>query len=127
MAFGIEKPSSIRPLFFLILASVFCMGSVVVVADEMCHRNITRRQPLYPDASIVDQSYNFLRPQGLGITRMTLETEDDPETVREWMRQVTLDLLQNDEFGGIATVNWRLEANDTGTGTRIYLYSECAQ
>ncbi len=124
-----EKRTTLRPLLFLILFSILCMGSMVLVADEMCHRNITRRQPLYPDAQRIEHNYNFLRSQGMGITRMTLETDDDEETVREWMRQVALELLEAEAFGGIATVSWRYEAisEDADSGTRIYLYSECAQ
>lgn len=122
-----KRRSPTRMMLYLILAGFACVLSMVAAADELCHRDISRRQPLYPNAEIVERHYDFIRPRAIGTTTLILSTPDDEETVRQWMREVTLDLLQREAFNGLATVMWDTEPDPDGSGTRIRLYSECAR
>ena len=112
-------------LIILTVSAVVCMLSMVLVADEMCHRNIETRMPMYPGADVIESQHNFIRVRGIGISSMTLSTSGDKETVREWMRQVNLSLLENNQMRGLASVRWQVEPQENGS--LIYYYSECAQ
>lgn len=127
MVFGQRRHSPFRSIIVLLVASLLFMGTLVLSVDEICRTDIARRQPFYPDAEMVQQDYNFLRPHAVGTTSTTLYTTDDEETVRQWMRDVTLDLLRREAFHGLATVIWDTQPDPATDGTFIQLYSECGQ
>ncbi len=115
-----------KSLLTLILFSLACMAVFVFSIDETCRSNIALRQPLYPNAEIIETTYDLFRPRAMGETRMTLRSPDDEETVMEWFRQLTLDLLRREEYRGLATVDYSVKPAEDGTGSLIYLYSECS-
>ena len=114
-----------KSLLTLMIIALACMGAFLFTIDETCRSNIALRQPLYPNARIVEASHNLFRLRAMGETRMTLQSPDDEETVREWFRQLTLELLRTEQFRGIATVEYDVRAAEDGQGTLIFLYSEC--
>lgn len=114
-----------KALLILFGSVLLFLGALVFAADEVCRTNIASRLPLYPGAEIVGDEYNFLRSRAMGITRMTLRTADDEETVRQWFRDLTLELLERGEFRGMAVINWQIAPSDEGT--LIHIYTECGQ
>ena len=89
-------------------------------SDQLCRYDIQRRLPPYPGAEIVSSEHDFLRPQALGETSIVLTTPDNPETVREWYRQLNLTLLEQNRLRGLAAIDRRFEADATGGTTIIY-------
>ncbi len=123
-----SKPTPLWKVFFFMLLGIFaCMALFLFAIDEVCRTNIATRQPLYPDAEVVSSTHSLLRPRAMGITRMTLSTPDEEESVRQWFRDLTLDLLRRGEFRGIASVEYRVRSASEGAGTLIDLYSECGE
>ncbi len=120
-----KKTPTYRILLILFLSAIGCVTSLIVLADELCRRDIARRQPYYPNVELVEREYDFLRPRAMGITHITFHTDDDEETVRQWMRDITLDLLDRDQFHGLASVGWETQPGESG-GTLIFYYSECS-
>lgn len=116
-----------KVLLIMVGSTVACMGVFVFSLDEVCRANIAMRQPLYPNAEVMTTEYSLFRPRAMGITRLTLATADDPETVRQWFRDVTMDLLQREQFRGIASLNYQVHENPEGEGSLINLYSECGE
>ncbi len=116
-----------KVLLIMVGCTVACMGIFVFSLDEVCRANIAMRQPLYPNAEVITTEYSLLRPRAMGITRLTLATADDAETVRQWFRDLTIDLLQKGEFRGIASLNYHVRENPEGEGSLIDLYSECGE
>ena len=117
-----------QSLLTLLIVALACMGGFVFTVDEVCRSNIALRQPLYPDAEIIQTTYDLFRPRAMGETRMTLRSADDEETVREWFRQLTLELLRTEQFRGIATVDYSVRPAEDGErvrlGGRAVLYLE---
>lgn len=117
----------------IVLAVVVCSVVMFVSIDAICARNIETALPFYPDAELVSQEYNFLRPRAMGQTYVVLESGDDFATVRQWYRdhrlQQSTRRAEDDSMrtsSGLATVSHRV-AQDPVTGrTLIYLVSECA-
>lgn len=121
-----KSPSIIKTFAILI---AFAVGTVVLLVgsgDVMCSVDIERRLPLYPDAEVVATEYNFLRPRAIGVTLMRLHTDDDEEAVRQFYRDHTLALLDEGNFNGLASVEYRVQPDDDD-GTNVILYSECGQ
>jgi len=123
--FGSKPRSALRIVMAMVGVSILCMAVFVLTADELCHRDIVKRQPIYPNATVIESQHDFIRTRAIGNSRMTLFTTDDIETVQAWMRETRLRLLNEGVSlsGGLAMVRWDAEAD--GDGSLIYLYSEC--
>ena len=127
MEFNAHPLSAFKWLLTLFLLSLLCMGTFVVITDQICGSNIEEWVPLYPGATTVSSKYNFIRPRGMGVSRVVLSTTDDPETARQFYRDTTIRLMRAGETRGLATTDWRVYPDPNGSGSLITLYSECAQ
>ena len=107
--------------------SVLCMGLFVLGIDQVCYNDVVHRQPIYPGAEVIETEYSFLRARAIGSTKLVLSTPDDIETVRQWIRDMNIDLLKRDEFRGLAALNWQAQPNPEGEGTLLYYYSSCGE
>ena len=125
---------TIFSILVILLAIMLCSIMSVLAIDELCHTEIERTLPLYPDAELVSQQNEFLRPRAMGRTYLVLATTDLAADVSQWYRDNRLKLATygQEESGrnlsphGLASVSYRV-AEDNVTGqTLIYLVSECA-
>lgn len=118
----------------ILLAMMLCSIVSIVTVDAVCHSEIERTLPLYPQAELISQEHDFLRPRAMGHTYTVLATNDAPEKVRQWYRDLRLsqpqtsldDSNRNLTPGGLATVSYRIAPDNVTGQTLIYLVSECA-
>lgn len=117
----------------ILLAIMLCSIVSVLGLDAVCHSEIERVLPLYPQAELVSQQHDFLRPRGMGHTYVVLATTDQPTLVRQWYRDVRFSLSRSTENSernlspnGLATVSYRVSEDNVTGQTLIYLVSECA-
>lgn len=120
-----RPPTPLRWFLVMLLLAFGCVATMLFAADRLCSANIEQWTPFYPGAALTDQQHNFLRPRAMGISRVILSSPDDPETVRQFYRDHTLALLRAEQSRGIASTNWRVEPD--GTGSLIVLDSQCGQ
>lgn len=113
-------------MIFVLIAVVVCIVSVVVVIDVRCSTDIARWLPLYPNAQVVEEEYNFRR-RASGITITVLRTTDPTNVVLKWYYQQRFAEADKDPNRGLAVTNFSVEADPEGNGTLIYLYSRCGQ
>lgn len=106
-------------------AAVIFVAALILGADVWCRSDINGRLPFYPGATLLSAEHDFLRLRAVGETTMTFSTDDSPEVVREWFRQLNLDLLERAKLRGLADIDRRFEANPEGEGTLIYYRSRC--
>lgn len=66
----------------ILVGLVLCVSVVVVAVDVSCVSQAETWIPRYPNATKVDEVYNFIRPFGMGITLVVLETPDSAQEVR---------------------------------------------
>ena len=104
------------------LGTMLCLGLFVLVIDQVCYNDTVSRQAIYPGAEIIESEHSFLRPRAIGSTRIVLSTPDEIEVVRQWIRDMNLDLLQRDEFRGLAALNWQAQPNPEGEGSLFVLF-----
>ena len=115
----------VRSLSIIIIGIIVMVIIATATIDHNCYNHATLFLPQYPNAEFMDVQNEFLRPFGMGITLMTLETSDDADTVRSWYLQELREIREaNPNFTGLATTDWDVVAN--GEGSLIYLLSECA-
>lgn len=111
-------------LFFC--AGIFaCSAALTMVLDVVCTRNASDWLPRYPDSTIVVENYTFMRPFGVGITRMQLYTPDNETVVRDWY----IDTRGKNEANPVnllATMNYSVRRDPESGGSMIRLQSECA-
>ncbi len=117
----------------ILVAVMLCSVVSVLSIDAICHSDIERTLPYYPNATLVSQQHDFLRARAMGHTYDMLTTTDLPEVVRQWYSDQRLKQAQHpsDESGrnlprGLATVSYRVAKDDVTGQTLIYLVSECA-
>lgn len=101
-----KSPPLLRTLLTMVLAALLLIVLIVLGADAICHQDIVSRQPLYPSAEIISEEYDVLRARALGITTLVLQTADDEETMRQWIRERNLELLRAGRFRGLAALSW---------------------
>ncbi len=115
-----------RSILAMLAFTIICFLGMGATVDVVCHNSITPWLPFYPNARIVTQEHNFIRPHALGLSLTMLSTPDDLETVQQFYRENIISLLQKETARGLAATDWRAEENPDG-GTLIRLYSECGQ
>jgi hypothetical protein len=125
---------TIFSILVILLAIMMCSMISVLTIDQLCHSEIERTLPLYPNAQMVSQQNDFFRPRAMGRTYVVMATTDLAPNVSQWYRDNRLKLATHgqDNSGrnlspnSLATVSYRV-AEDNVTGqTLIYLVSECA-
>ena len=120
-----EPRSLLKVVLVLLLASFGCILSLVVVGDQICHSNIDQWAPYYPGATVISSEYDFIRLRAIGTSTVILFSPDEPETVRQFYRDLTLELMRADKSRGLAGTSWTVNPNPDGEGSVIILYSEC--
>ena len=119
----------------ILLGMIVCGSIVYISVDRVCYTGITRRVPVYPEATQVWLTHNMLFEWGMGTTVATYESDNDPETVRRFYANNLRAFTQNDASSRnpLVSAYVRLtqarfdvtEAQD-GTGSQIILYGVCA-
>ncbi len=124
---GREIWLAVRPILLTIGIIVGIAAALFGVADVVCNSTIERWTPIYPNSEVVTLEYNFIRPRGMGVTKMTLHSPDDVETVRQWYLD-NLDRLSKEDAGrGSGTNSWDIDEAPSGQGSLINLSSRCGQ
>jgi hypothetical protein len=119
-------PRLIKTLILICIAVAVCILGTFVVIDTRCSSDIARWIPLYPNAQIVEEDYNFRR-RATGITSMLLWTADEPDAVRRWYFRQRSAEADKDPNRGLATTNFTVQTDFERGGSVIYLYSRCGQ
>ncbi|MCY4526811.1 MAG: hypothetical protein OXB89_09400 [Anaerolineaceae bacterium] len=120
-----RSPPLLRTLITMILGAFAIIALFVLLIDQVCHMDITSRQMMYPDAEIVSQEFDLWRPRALGYTTLVLQTDEDEETLRQWLRERNLELLRAERFRGLAALNWGVHPPREGVpeGRLVYVSS----
>lgn len=121
--------------FGIFIAMLVCGGTVYVAVDRVCYAGVTRRVPVYPEATQVWISHNMLFEWGMGTTVGTFESDDDPETVRRWYGEHMRDYQRTDAVSSspltsaqvrLSQARWDVTEAEDGTGSQIILFGQCA-
>ena len=57
---------------------------------------------------------DWYRPRSIGETRWLLHSDDDEETVKQWYRDLTMQVLEEKRTRGIAHSDYRVTAAESG-------------
>lgn len=122
-----RSPPLWRTLVTILLGAFLFVLLFVLLIDQVCHMDITSRQMMYPGAEIVSEEYDLFRPRAWGFTTLVLQTDEDYETLRQWIRERNLELLRAERFRGLAALNWGVQPPGEGVpeGRLVYV-SSCA-
>jgi hypothetical protein len=119
----------------ILLGMIVCGSIVYISVDRVCYTGLSRRVPVYPEATQVRLQHNMFFAYGMGTTVGIYESADDPETVRRWYANNLRDFAQNDASSRNPLVSaWvrltqaRFDVTETesGVGSQIILYGVCA-
>jgi hypothetical protein len=82
----------------------------------------------YPDAELVSEQYDFVRPFGIGITTRVLHTPDAQSTVRVWYSNQQRETAREGHVPRrqLAIFQWTIGRVPDGDGSQITLYQQCA-
>jgi hypothetical protein len=108
----------------ILIGLIVCASVAVIAVDVSCVSQAETWIPRYPNATTVDEVYNFVRPFGMGITLVVLESPDSVQEVRKWYGDHRRNVART-QTQGYATLDWRVTSTVMG-GSRIALSSECA-
>jgi len=117
------------------LGMLVCGSVLYVTVDRVCYAGITRRVPVYPEATQVWLSHNMLFPWGMGTTVGTFESPDDVETVRRWYGVHMREFARTDAVSSspvtsaqvrMTQARWDVTPAEDGSGTQIILFGQCA-
>ena len=122
-----KQPRLLVWLLMMVFGSALCLGLAVLAIDQVCHSDAVDRQPIYPEAEIIETEFSFIRPRAIGFTRLTLSTDDDVETVRQWIRDQNLELLRQERFRGLSALNWRAAPDPDSDGSLLFYTSSCGE
>lgn len=120
-----QKKYGIGSFAFLFLLSLAFILSLAAGADQLCRSDINKRLPNYPNAELISQEKDLLRYRAAGTSRMVFHSDDDPETVALWYRQLNLEQLDQGILRGFAEIR-RTHEPDPDGGTTIYYQTSCA-
>ncbi|MCZ7544799.1 MAG: hypothetical protein M5R40_15330 [Anaerolineae bacterium] len=114
-------------MLMILVLIIVCLLVVTVGLDVACHNDIENWAPLYPNAEVVEMTYDGLfRPRAMGITWVTLLSPDPINDVRHWYYENLQQNIRDRTTRGIAQTDRWIEENPDGEGTLIYLSSSCA-
>lgn len=120
-----QKKYGFGSFAFLFLLSLAFLGSLVAGADQLCRNDINKRLPNYPNSELISQEKDLIRYRAAGISRMVFHSEDDPEAVALWFRELNLEQLDQGILRGFADIRRTHEPDPKG-GTTIYYQTSCA-
>ena len=96
-----KAPPLWRTVLTMLVGGVGLIVLIVLLFDQVCYMDITDRQTMYPDAEIVAETYDMFRPRAMGMTTLVLQTDEDEETLKQWLRERNLELLRANRFRGL--------------------------
>jgi hypothetical protein len=108
----------------IMLALVVCGGSIMAFYDVRCSQDANAWIPIYPESEIIREQYNGIRPFGVGVTLLRLQTEDDETTVESFYVETQRALRRADAEPLEARVSYFVEASPEG-GATVDLLSQC--
>jgi hypothetical protein len=120
-----RPPSILKFAFILILASVFCISTLVLVIDVQCNGDIEAWIPLYPKAETVSVQYDFIRARAWGNSQVIQASPDDVETAKQFYRDTVIKLFDEERGRGLASTHWAVEPDPDTDGSLIILSSSC--
>ena len=120
-----KAPPLWRTVLTMVLGAIILIVLFVLLIDQVCHSDITSRQMMYPGAEIVSETYDVLRARAMGMTTLVLQTDEDEETLKQWIRDRNLELLRANRFRGLAALNWGVHPVREGVpeGRLVYISS----
>ncbi len=120
-----RSPPLWRTLVAILLGAFLFVLLFVLLIDHACHMDIVSRQMMYPGAEIVSEEYDLLRPRAWGFTTLVLQTDDDEETLKQWIRERNLELLRAERYRGLAAITWGVQPVEEGVpeGRLVYASS----
>lgn len=122
-----QKPTPLPKLFLILVGTAAAfIGLILLLADIKCNYDIENWWAVpYPGAETVTIKHdNWLRPRALFDTVWVLHSEDDIETVKQWYREKTLFVLNEERTRGLAYADYRVQEAEAG-GSLITLFSSC--
>ncbi len=122
-----QKPTPLPKLIVILVGSALAfIALILLLADVKCNYDIENWWAVpYPGAETVSiQHDDWFRPRSLFETIWVLQSDDDMETVKQWYREKTLFVLDEERARGLAYSDYRVTEADAG-GSLIVLYSSC--
>ncbi len=110
----------------LLIAITSCVIITSVVIDFGCYNEAARWIPYYPDATVVQVEYDYLRPFGVGSTTAILHSDDEARDVRRWYIENQRALDDEGFSPNLASLNLSVRTDTEEGGSIIILTSECA-
>lgn len=110
----------------MIGSAVAFICAILLLADIKCAYDIENWwAPLYPNGETVEVEYDLFRPRALGLTKWTMESPDDVETVKQFYRDKRLATLNDGKTRGLAWSESFVTPLEDGQSSRIVLTSAC--
>lgn len=122
-----QKPTPFPKLVLILFGTALLLIALILaLADIKCNYDIENWWAVpYPGAETISiQHDDWLRPRALFETVWVLHSEDDIETVKQWYREKTLFVLDEERTRGLAYADYRVQEADDG-GSLITLFSSC--
>jgi hypothetical protein len=119
----------------IFIAMLVCGSTVYLAVDRVCYAGLTQRVPVYPNADTISLQHNMLFAWGMGTTVGVFESADDPLTVRRWYANNTRAFAQNVATDPnpfvqarvrLTQARWDVTESQSGDGTQIILFGQCA-
>ena len=119
----------------IFLGMIVCGSIVYISVDRVCYTGISRRVPVYPEATQVRLQHNMFFAYGMGTTVGIYESADDPETVRRFYANNQRAFTQNDAtnpsplisaYVRLTQARYDVTEAESGVGSQIILYGVCA-
>jgi hypothetical protein len=112
----------------MITASMLmCMFSIYASVDISCKNDAGKWMPDYPGSEFIEQTYDGIRPFGIGYTQRILYTTDEYSDVRNWYLANDRQLVRDGEVMtgrmGRITRNYRTAPDG---GVYIEFSQECS-
>lgn len=107
-------------------SSIAFLVLILVLADVKCAYDIENWWAVpYPGAQTISIEHDdWFRPRALFYTIWVLHSPDDVETVKQWYRDLTLQVLQEGRTRGLAYTDYKVNEAENG-GSVIVLSSSC--
>jgi hypothetical protein len=124
-------PRPVLGCLVVLVAIALCSGATMFAADRLCYGALSQRLPLYPNGTVISQTYNLFSAFGMGNTVVSIVTPDDQETVRNWYGAATGAYMRSSGGGSLfftlARGQWDVSRGDNGEGSLIILFGTCIQ
>jgi hypothetical protein len=124
-------PRPVLGCLVVIVAIFLCSGVTMFAADRLCYGALSQRLPLYPDSTVISQTYNLFSAFGMGNTVVSMTTPDDQQTVRNFYGRATSTYMDSRGSGSpfftLAKGQWDVSRGDNGEGSLIILFGTCIQ